>query len=238
MTPARCVKIDFLPESARAYGADWAVVAVDILRATTTAVTIAWSGRRCIPVASLQEARETAARLQRPLLVGELRGDLPEGFELQNSPTALACHEDCERPAVLLSSSGTRLIREAAAAGAVYAACLRNLTAQIAHLSANHPQVALIGAGTGGEFRREDQFGCARMAAALLDAGYEAADARTSDLIARWRDAPVDACAGGRSTEYLRRTGQLADLDFVLTHLDDVDAVFDIADGELRRVSR
>jgi 2-phosphosulfolactate phosphatase len=225
MTLARCVKIDFLPESARAYGADWAVVAVDILRATTTAVTIAWSGRRCIPVASLQEARE-------------LRGDLPEGFELQNSPTALACHEDCERPAVLLSSSGTRLIREAAAAGAVYAACLRNLTAQIAHLSANHPQVALIGAGTGGEFRREDQFGCARMAAALLDAGYEAADARTSDLIARWRDAPVDACAGGRSTEYLRRTGQLADLDFALTHLDDVDAVFEIADGELRRVSR
>jgi hypothetical protein len=36
--------------------------------------------------------------------------------------------------------------------------------------------------------------------------------------------------------EYLRRTGQLADLDFVLSHLDDVDAVFAFADGELRRV--
>lgn len=236
MTADRRVVIDFLPESARDYDGSWAVVAVDILRATTTAVTIVWSGRRCLPVGSLEEAGDIAARLDRPLLVGELGGDLPEGFDLQNSPRTLESLGELERPVVLLSSSGTRIFGEAAGAAAVYAACLRNLTAQVAHLAAHHPRVAMIGAGSKGEFRREDQLGCAWMAARLIEAGYHAEGELTQETIERWRDASVEACAGGRSAEYLRRTGQLADLDFVLSHLDDVDTVFGFADGELRRV--
>ena len=226
MTVGRRVVIDFLPESARAYDDGWAIVAVDVLRATTTAVTIAWTGRRCLPVATLEDAGATAARLERPLLVGELRGELPAGFDLQNSPSLLATRPDIERPAVLLSTSGTRIFGEAAAAAAVYAACLRNVSAQVAHLAARHPRVAVIGAGTKGEFRREDQFGCARVAAGLLDAGYRAGDRATLEVVERWRHAPVQVCAEGRSAEYLRRTGQLADLDFTLSHIDDVDAVF------------
>jgi 2-phosphosulfolactate phosphatase len=237
MMSQRRVVIDFLPESARAFDDSWAVVAVDIMRATTTAVTTVWSGR-CLPVGSLEEAHDTAARLDRPLLVGELGGDLPEGFDLQNSPCTLESLSDLERPVVLLSSSGTRIFGEAAEASAVYAACLRNLTAQVAHLAANHPRVAMIGAGSKGEFRREDQLGCAWIAAGLLAAGYHADGEETSEVIERWRGAPVEACAGGRSAEYLRRTGQLEDLDFVLSRVDDVDAVFEFADGELRRVPR
>ena len=237
MTADRRVVIDFLPESARAYDDSWVVVAVDILRATTTAVTIAWSGRRCLPVGSLEEALETAARLERPLLVGELGGDLPEGFDLQNSPSTLESFGGLERPVVLLSSSGTRIFGEAAGASAVYAACLRNVTAQLAHLAAHHPRVAIIGAGAKGEFRREDQLGCAWLAAGLIQAGYRADGKETREVIKRWGDAPVEACAGGRSAEYLRRTGQLSDLDFVLSRVDDVDAVLALADGELRRMS-
>lgn len=236
MTADRRVVIDFLPESARDYDDSWAVVAVDILRATTTAVTIVWSGRRCLPVGSLEEANDIATRLHRPLLVGELGGDLPEGFDLQNSPSALESLGELERPVVLLSSSGTRIFGEAAAAAAVYAACLRNLTAQVAHLAAHHPRVVMIGAGSKGEFRREDQLACAWIGARLIEAGYHAEGELTQETIERWRDAPVEACADGRSAEYLRRTDQLADLDFVLSHVDDVDAVFVFADGELRRV--
>ena len=238
MTADRTVVIDFLPESARAYDDSWAVVAVDILRATTTAVTIVWSGRRCLPVGSLEQAHDTAARLDRPLLVGELGGDLPEGFDLQNSPCTLEGLSDLERPVVLLSSSGTRIFGEAAEASAVYAACLRNLTAQVAHLAAHHPRVAMIGAGAKGEFRREDQLGCAWMAEGLIAAGYHADGEETLEVIERWRGAPVEACAGGRSAEYLRRTEQLDDLDFVLSRVDVVDAVFEFADGELRPVPR
>lgn len=212
------------------------MVAVDVMRATTTAVGIVWGGRRCLPVPSLEAAHAVAGRLDRPLLVGELGGRLPDGFELQNSPAAIEGRDDLERPAVLLSTSGTRLLHEASSAGAVYAACLRNLTAQIDQLAMGHRRVAVIGAGTKGEFRLEDQLACARIAAGLIDAGFRAGDGRTLEIVERWREAPVAVCAGGRSAEYLRRTGQLEDLEFVLSRIDDVDAVFRFEGGELRRV--
>jgi 2-phosphosulfolactate phosphatase len=208
------------------------------MRATTTAVTIVSSGRRCFPVATPEDAYVVAARLEHPLLVGEFGGDLPDGFHLQNSPATLEHLDDKGRPAVLVSSSGTRLLCEAASAGAVFAACLRNVSAQARHLAAEYPLVALVGAGTKGEFRREDQLGCAWIGRRLLEAGYAAADAQTAEIVARWRSAPVEACAGGRSAEYLRRTGQLQDLDFILTHVDDVDAVFNFDGEELHRVQR
>ena len=147
------------------------------MRATTTAVTIASSGRRCLPVPSPAAAHALAAGLEYPLLVGEFGGELPDGFDVQNSPTAMESRNDLDRPAVLLSSSGTRLLHEAGSAGTVFASCLRNVSAQVAYLVAHHPQVAVIGAGTKGEFRSEDQFGCARIAAGLLDAGYDPVDA-------------------------------------------------------------
>jgi 2-phosphosulfolactate phosphatase len=211
------------------------VAAVDIMRATTTAVTAAWSGRRCVPVPSLEKAREAARALDHPLLMGEVGGAMPEGFELQNSPTSIERRNDVERPVILLSSSGTRLLHEATGADAVYAACLRNISAQVEHLARHHPRVAVIGAGTKGDFRREDQFGCARIAAGLLEAGYRARDQQTRDLVDRWRDVPVAECAGGRSADYLRRTGQLEDLEFVLTRVDDITGVFPLEMGELRR---
>ena len=229
----RVVAIDFLPESARAYAGAWAVVAIDLMRATTTAVTIADSGRRCLPAPSPEAARELARTLTDPLLVGESGGELPDGFDLQNSPVAMEAREDIERPAVLVSSSGTRLIHEAHVASAVYPGCLRNAGALVEHLAAHHPRVAVIGAGTKGAFRREDQFGCARIATPLLDAGYRAADEATLEVVERWRGQPVEVSAGGRSAEYLRRTGQTDDLEFVLTRIDDVAKVFRMQDGEL-----
>ena len=215
------------------------MVGIDILRATTTAVTMMATGRRCLPVPSIEAAHERAAQLRRPLLVGEFGGDLPEGFDLQNSPATMASRNDFARPGVLLSTSGTRLFCEAARAGAVYAACLRNLTAQVEHLAANHPQIAVVGAGTKGEFRREDQYGCAQIAAGLLERGYEPRDDATRAVVERWRNAPArEACVGGRSAEYLRRTGQLGDLDFVLAHIDDVEGVYRFDGVELQRVGK
>src|SRR3954452_10199082 len=234
--PARSVVIDASPESARAYGSSWAVVAVDVMRATTTAVSVVWSGRRCLPVPSPEEARAVAAGLEDPLLAGEWRGELPQGFHVQNSPTAIEARDDVERPVVLLSSSGTRLLHEAGSADAVYAASLRNVRAQVAHLVAHHPKLAVIGAGTKGQFRSEDQFGCARIVAGLLEAGYRAGNAATLEVVERWRGAPVDICADSPSADYLRQTGQVEDLDFVLTRIDDVDGVFRFDEGELRQV--
>jgi 2-phosphosulfolactate phosphatase len=210
-----------------------AIVAVDVLRSTTTAVTAVAKGRQCFPAASIEAAVPLAARLSNPLLVGELGGSMPYGFHLQNSPAEIERRTDTERPMVLLSTSGTRLMCEAAASGAAYATCLRNVTAQVKELHDGHDRVALLGADSRGEFRAEDQLCCARIAAPLFEAGYEPGDEFTERVVEKWMDASEDTFVGGRSSQYLIDTGQRPDLDFVLSHIDDLDGVFPVTDGRV-----
>ena len=230
----RTVVIDALPERAPRYVADHAVVAIDVIRATTTAVTVVALGRRCFCVPSIPEALRVRGGLDGALLGGELGGRTPDGFDVGNSPTTLAARTDVHRPLVLLSSSGTRLLHAVRDAENVYLACFRNAAAVARHVAIRHRRIALIGAGSRGQFRTEDQICCAWIAALLLEAGYEVANARTSAVVARWGGAPAAACASGASADYLRRSDQVADLDFVLTHVNDLDSVVTLlADGEV-----
>jgi 2-phosphosulfolactate phosphatase len=226
----RTVVIDWLPESVHRYR-DRVIVAVDVIRATTTAVTAIDRGRRCFPVATEAEAHDVSARFDGALLAGELGGLLPEGFELGNSPAAVAARTDTDRPLVLLSTSGTKLVVGARGAKRAYVACLRNVSAQIDALASAGEDVALIGAGSRGAPRIEDELCCAWIAAGLIDRGLVAADGRTDILAARWRGAPAETIATGPSADYLRRTGQVADLEFVLGHIDDLDRAF-VYDGQ------
>jgi 2-phosphosulfolactate phosphatase len=224
----KTVVIDCFPQRlARYCDGGWTVVAVDVIRATTTAVTAVAGGRRCYPAPTLEAALALAARLDDPLLAGELGGSVPYGFEERNSPARVARRTDVDRPMVLLSTSGTRLISRTGPYEAVYAACLRNHTAQVERLAGRHERVLVIGAGARCEFREEDQLACAWIAGGLIEAGYEPLG-ETAGLVARWRDTPVEAVAGGKSAEYLRRTGQVDDLDFILTHVDDIAATFEL----------
>jgi 2-phosphosulfolactate phosphatase len=222
----KTVVIDYLPERVKAYGGDYAIVAVDVIRATTTAVTGVALGRKCFPAPSVDAAHELAKQLTKPLLVGEVGGVMPQGFQLNNSPAELALRSDLHRPMILVSSSGTRLICGAAEGQPLYVACLRNYSAQVAHLAAHHSKVALIGAGTKGEFREEDQLCCAWIAEGLFKAGYKAENASTIAIVERWRGVQVEVIVEGASAEYLRRTKQVRDLDFILAHLDDLDEVY------------
>ena len=205
------------------YADNQALVAVDVIRATTTAVTAISMGRECHLAPTLQVAFDTASRLPNALLAGELGGDMPDGFHITNSPARLAARADIERPLVLLSSSGTRLMYEIRHSDAAYLACFRNYSATIDSLAKNHDAVTLIGAGTRGEFREEDQMCCAWIAEGLMDSGFDSADAMTLQLVNRWRAAPDDAFLMSQSVAYLERSGQLHDLDFILNHFDDVD---------------
>jgi 2-phosphosulfolactate phosphatase len=229
---SRTVVIDCFPESLLRYRDRHAVVAVDVIRATTTAVTAAVGGWRCFPVASIEAAVDLAKDLHDPLLVGELGGNTPYAFHLSNSPAQLASLTDAARPMILLSTSGTRVICEASREQAVYAACLRNYTAQAAVLAAHHPRAAIVGAGARGEFRMEDQMACAWIAELLIDAGYEPLG-ETAELVKRWSGATVEVITDGNSAAYLRETGQSRDLDFILAHVDDVQAAFRLEGREL-----
>lgn len=232
------VTVDCFPESVGAYRDGYALVAVDVIRATTTAVTAVSLGRRCYPVASLEMAVTVASGLNNPVLAGEIEGNMPPGFDMNNSPADLEQRADVERPLVLLSTSGTRLICGAADRQTVYVACLRNYQAQIDQLIANHSQVAVIGAGSRNEFREEDQLCCAWIAAGLVAAGYTPASVETEEVIERWRHACVQDIAQGNSARYLFRSGQSHDLDFILERVADLDDVYVYHGGEIKSVTR
>lgn len=228
------VVIDCFPESAARYPEPYAIVAIDVIRATTTATTAVHSGRRVFPARATDDALVIASSLDRPLLVGELGGTMCYGFDLTNSPAQIEERTDTERPMVLVSSSGTQLMLNAAdTTEAVYLACLRNYSAVASYLAGRHELVAVIGAGTRGVFRREDQIGCALVARELLALGYEAENEETLDYIDRWTDSPLDVIREGKSADYLRRSNQIADLEFVLSHIDDLKTVPWLVTGEL-----
>jgi 2-phosphosulfolactate phosphatase len=227
------VIIDCFPESAQRYKNGYAIVVIDVIRATTTATTAVAQGRRVFPVQTTDEAFVKAPTLQNPLMVGELGGNMPYGFEMTNSPTQLAVRNDIHRPMVLLSSSGTQLLLNSVGSEAVYIACFRNVSAIANYIVGKHERVAVLGAGTRGQFRREDQMGCAWVAERLIQAGYEAETPQTSEYVSRWKGVSHEEVRGGRSAAYLMKSGQEQDLEFVLRHLDDLDVVPALVNGEL-----
>lgn len=210
-----------------------AVVAIDVIRATTTAITAVAAGWRCFPVPSAEAALLLQRELPNSLLAGEVSGEMPQDFDVNNSPAEISVREDSHRPLILLSSSGTKLLHAARACDFAYLACFRNFSSMSQHLIDRHPKVALIGAGTRGEFREEDQICCAWIARELIEAGYEPEDERTSSIVDLWGTAPVEACLYSKSVDYLRRSGQTRDLDFTLEHVNDLPHVFMMRDGEV-----
>ncbi|SRR5579875_122463 len=227
------VTIDCFRGDLAAYRTGYTVVAIDVVRATTTAVTAAAGGRRCFPVPTISAAFKLAEQMPFAILAGEQAGILPIGFHLNNSPSQLASRTDVGRPLILLSSSGTRLCHAAAECEVALVACLRNYIATANYLAKRSSAVALIGAGTHDEFREEDQMCCAWIAACLLDFGYQAADRSTVETIRRWASKPADAWITGKSARFLRESDQLADLDFILQHVADVDQAFVLEHGEV-----
>lgn len=222
----RQVIIDCFPESVRKYRRGYAIVAVDVIRATTSAVTVAARGGRCIPVASVDAALRMRQRLRNALLAGEIGGETAPGFEINNSPAQLDAHDLRDRPVILLSSSGTRLICEAKGSDIVHLACFRNYAWVARYLEGWHSCVAVIGAGSRGEFREEDQMCCTWIARDLLETGYEPGDLQTIDIIKRWRRTGPEAARNGKSADYLRRSGQMEDLEFIMSHINDLRSTY------------
>jgi 2-phosphosulfolactate phosphatase len=223
MTPRRTVTIDAFPTSAFRYLDYDAIACIDVIRASTTVATSLAAGRRTYVAATPEEGLELAARLAHPLLSGEVGGIMPPGFEIQNSPAAVHGRSDVDRPLVLVSSSGTQLLINACGGQAtVYAGCLRNMDATVDELAASYDRVALLGAGSRGEFRCEDQMAAGKIAARLLERGFVAEGMDTEQMAERWREAEVALISWGKSAEYLRRSRQHKDLEFVLGHVDDL----------------
>jgi 2-phosphosulfolactate phosphatase len=229
----KSVTIDCLAESHKQYDESCAVVVVDVIRSITVAATIIESGRRCFFAPSVEAALILAKKLESPLLIGEMGGSMPYGFDVNNSPVEIERLQDISRPAILVSSSGIPLLCSLRNCNSVYVACLRNYSATVKHLAGLYNQVEILGAPTRGEFREEDQLCCAWIAAGLIDAGYTPKDDKTAQIVNQWKNKPVTVCAEGKSAEYLRKTNQTKDLDFILKKVNDLTSALIVKDNEI-----
>ena len=233
----RSVLIDAFPQSAFRHLERDAIVCIDVIRATTTLVTSVAQGRPTFPVLDLEQALELSSRLGSPLLASDAQEELPKDLAIENSPSDLAHRPDKGRPLVLMSTPGTRLIANSAECPAVYIASLQNISATAEHIASHHTRVAILGAGLDGELRCEDQMTAARIAADLVERGFESEDMRTTETLNRWTDSDVSLVGWGSSAEDLRSCGQEDDLEFVLRHVDDLDLVCYYDRGQVKPLS-
>jgi 2-phosphosulfolactate phosphatase len=230
MAARQRVEIDALAASACRHSDD-AIVCVDLLLCSTTAVTSAAQGRRTFIVPTAQEARRTASRLRRPVLAFDMPGQAPSDFDSNAGPAALERRRDVERPLVLTSPTA-HLLANARSAPALYLACLRNAAAVARHVALQHERVTIVGAGHGFDMRCEDQMVAAIIAQDLVRLGFEPSGLSTLRELSRWRDTDVSVARLGRGAELLRRTGREEDLEFALGRRDDLDLVCEFRDGE------
>ncbi|UCE24401.1 MAG: 2-phosphosulfolactate phosphatase [Candidatus Zixiibacteriota bacterium] len=232
------VVIDCFQEGTFRYRNEYAIVVVDVMRATTTAATAVSMGRRVLPARTTDEAFVIASTLEDPLLVGELGGNMPYGFHLTNSPVQVAARDDIKRPMILVSSSGTALLMSSAGSQGVFAACFRNYSAMARYLSEKFDKIAIVGAGTRGQFRKEDQMCCAWVAELLVKDGFRAETPQTREYIYRWSGQSAEEARVGESADYLRNSGQEDDLEFILSHVDDLDTVVGLVNYELKALNQ
>jgi 2-phosphosulfolactate phosphatase len=234
----KSVAIDCLSEIVHPYGEGCAVVVIDVIRSITVAATAVESGRRCFFAPSIEAAFLLAKQLDNPLLVGEMGGSMPYGFDMNNSPVEIEIRKDVSRPAIMVSSSGIPLLYSLKDCNSVYVACLRNYGATVKHLAELYNHVLVLGAPTRGEFREEDQLCCAWIAAGLMKAGFVPEDNKTAAIVTLWKDKPVTICGEGKSAEYLRSSGQVKDLDFIISHINDLNSALSIKNDEIIKISK
>ena len=219
------------------YDKETAVVVIDVIRSTTVIATAIKSGRRCFFAPTVEAAVLLAKHLFKPLLIGEVGGNMPYGFDLKNSPVDVEKHPDKSRPAIIVSTSGIPLLSSLKNSGSVYVACLRNCNATINRLADLYSHVKLFGAPTRGEFREEDQLCCSWIAAGLMKAGFTCEDKKTLRIVNNWKDKPVQICGEGNSAKYLIETRQKRDLNYILKHVNDFNSVLTINVDEIVTLS-
>ncbi|CCO09134.1 2-phosphosulfolactate phosphatase [Desulforamulus hydrothermalis] len=135
-------------------------VMFDILRASSTVCTALANGCQAVlPVSEVADALALAQSLpeQTCLLGGERGAVRLPGFHLGNSPSEYTRPVVQGKTIILTTTNGTRAIRLAAAgSGLVIIGSLLNVTATARALVAAGRDVALVCAGTRGQFSLED----------------------------------------------------------------------------------
>jgi 2-phosphosulfolactate phosphatase len=219
-----------LPSEAESMDADCFVV-VDLLRATTTIAVLFDRGLvDLVAVDDIDRAR-LVARDEGRLLVGEVGGLPPAGFDYGNSPVEASELDVAGRGAVLFTTNGTKALCALGERGMVVTGALANVSA-VAGCMARHQRSVVVCAGTeaGARFALEDfaSAGIILQAALRRAPGAELGDAAGlavatpgyEDWIASGLPQPAGRSghlvASARHARHLASIGLAADIHFAL----------------------
>ncbi|MBN1487802.1 MAG: 2-phosphosulfolactate phosphatase [Anaerolineae bacterium] len=218
------IDVAFIPRDAQRWQKPVCIV-VDVLRATTTLVTLFEQGIKEVLVAGEVDTARELAQQYKYLLIGERNGLRVAGFDFGNSPTALLDAKIAGKGAVLTTSNGTVALRSLPHAPVVCAGCLRNATASCEKALDAAQQyngtLCIVCAGRGGSFVMDDSVCAGYMVAAsmkILEKQGLPIECTDAALAARrlyysYPDIPAafkDSDSGRRVIEI----GQAADLEF------------------------
>ncbi len=196
-----------------------AVVAVDILRATSTMVTAFANGATdIIPVMKLEECQTYAA--QGCLTAAERDGVKAEGFDLGNSPFAYMNESIKGRTIAITTTNGTRAIRMSEAAEEIVVGSFLNLQAVADHLAELQLDVLVVCAGWKGKFNLEDTLYAGALAERLQNQFKFENDATLASLYL-YHAAKADLVSFLRQSSHVQRLENLEihkDIEFCLQH--------------------
>lgn len=184
--------VAFLPSlmlPGRSSGAQGQVcVVVDVIRASTTLITIVERGAARIFIAGdVASARQAAASLDGVIRAGEEDGLAPSGFNFGNSPVELARAPLAGRQVIFVTTNGTAAIRAVRDAGAVLVGALRNGAAACREawetVTARGGDLTIVCAGREQAFGIDDAYCAGYLVHGLLQRGSpEMTDAATAAL--------------------------------------------------------
>ena len=149
-----------LAGAARARGV---VVVIDVFRAFTTACLAFRQGaERIVLFERVDHAQAFAATQPGSVLLGEVDGAKPAGFDFGNSPAEIDGVDFTGKTLVQSTRAGTTGVTRTKRATQVLAASLQNARATAEFLMAAQPdEVTLVAMGWAGEFRTEEDELCA-----------------------------------------------------------------------------
>jgi 2-phosphosulfolactate phosphatase len=191
------------------------VVAIDVLRSSTTILTALANGaERVIPVSIFEEALKMSGR-NNVLLGGEMNGVKPAFFHLGNSPLEYIRERVEGKSIILYTSSGTRLLRFLGAVSKrVFIGAVVNYSILTKHILENgFKHVSIITAGRVGAPALEDIY-CAGLIIKSLPCSELNSEGEVAREIA---GLSIDVIKEARHAVELKKLGFKKDVDYCLT---------------------
>ena len=197
------------------------IVAIDVLRCSSSIVTALANGAKAVlPVSTLSGAR-SLARKHGAILAGERKGKRPKGFQLGNSPLEFKGEVVRDRTVVVTTTSGTKAIILGKKGRNVLVGSFLNLDATVRLgvrlAESSSSGVSLVTAGRGGAFSLEDFLCAGAISEQLSQSGAKLDDGCMAASHA-WRNVRSDlpsALRKGLHAKYLDSLGFGEDVDFV-----------------------